>query len=476
MRKILIIALRDYLATVKTKAFLIGLVLIPLLTIGGGILVAGLTYLFMLYGDFEDKTFAVVDRTPGQKILPSFLEAARLRNEKRQRDKASGRYQPAFLLIAVEPSADTPEAVKEQRYALSERVLKGEFFGFLEIGPDVCLPHPGEDQDDWELLPKINSQPLGGSSPPVPIPKPKKSERAYIRYQSDRPTYQAFPAWAEKTLNRLILRCRWLEAGVPPEKMPSLRPVPFYNEGLSRRDAETGEIEEPPFLEQLAGYLIPVGVVFLMFLTIMLGTGPAMNNIIEEKMQRIAEVLLAAVRPFDLMLGKLFGITAVSLTISLIYLGGGYLMAYVYGVGDYISAALICWFLLYQILALMMYGSLSLAIGAAASDIKSTQPYLLPLALLATLPMLFLAPVLQNPNSTFSTGLSFFPFATPMLMIARMAVPPGIEWWQPVVGIVPVALTTLFCVWVAGRVFRVGILMQGKGANLADLVRWAVRG
>jgi len=72
--------------------------------------------------------------------------------------------------------------------------------------------------------------------------------------------------------------------------------------------------------------------------------------------------------------------------------------------------------------------------------------------------------------------MSFFPFATPMLMIARQAIPPGVPLWQPVVGILVVLATTVACVWVAGRIFRIGILMQGKGASISQLLRWVVRG
>jgi ABC-2 type transport system permease protein len=63
-----------------------------------------------------------------------------------------------------------------------------------------------------------------------------------------------------------------------------------------------------------------------------------------------------------------------------------------------------------------------------------------------------------------------------MLMLIRVAVPPGIAWWQPALGLVLMAVTTVFCVYAAGRIFRVGILMQGKGASVRDLTRWVFRG
>jgi ABC-2 type transport system permease protein len=71
---------------------------------------------------------------------------------------------------------------------------------------------------------------------------------------------------------------------------------------------------------------------------------------------------------------------------------------------------------------------------------------------------------------------SYFPFATPMLMVARLAVPPGLPWWQPALGAALVLATSLACVWAAGRIFRVELLMQGKGVKFSDLARWVIHG
>jgi ABC-type lipoprotein export system ATPase subunit len=80
------------------------------------------------------------------------------------------------------------------------------------------------------------------------------------------------------------------------------------------------------------------------------------------------------------------------------------------------------------------------------------------------------------PYSPLATGLSFFPFSTPMLMIVRQSVPPGLPMWQPLVGMVLVLATTVLCVYAAGRIFRVGLLVQGKGARLGEMVQWVFRG
>src|SRR5205823_2996904 len=128
------------------------------------------------------------------------------------------------------------------------------------------------------------------------------------------------------------------------------------------------------------------------------------------------------------------------------------------------------------VLAVFMYGSLLMAVGAAAGDLKETQTLQMPIMIVMTLPMLLLGAVVRDPGGTIAVFGSFFPFSTPMLMMARIAAPAGVPWWQPPVGAVLVLATSLACVWAAGRVFRVGLLLQGKGVRIADLARWVVRG
>jgi ABC-2 type transport system permease protein len=159
-----------------------------------------------------------------------------------------------------------------------------------------------------------------------------------------------------------------------------------------------------------------------------------------------------------------------------VYLAGGVFVADRYGLTDMLSPGLIAWFVVFLVLALLIYGSLFIAVGAAAGDIKDTQTLLMPIMLFAALPFFALGPILMDPNGPVAVGCSFFPFAAPMLLVARESVPPGVPVWQMATGIAITLLTTLLCVWAAGRVFRVGILMQGKGARLKDLIQWVIRG
>jgi len=92
------------------------------------------------------------------------------------------------------------------------------------------------------------------------------------------------------------------------------------------------------------------------------------------------------------------------------------------------------------------------------------------------MPMMVWFPVVQEPTSSFSMWLSLFPVATPMLMMLRMAATPVIPMWQPLLGMLLVLITTVACVFAAGRVFRIGLLIQGKAPKLSELIGWIVRG
>ncbi|MFO0808264.1 MAG: ABC transporter permease [Gemmataceae bacterium] len=443
MQKVWAVAVREYKAAVHTKAFVVSLLMMPIL-MGGSI---ALQLLLRRVDNRTTKAFAVVDRTG--KLDAALLAALKQYNEVESIDTATGdRDSPEYSLTFVEPSPTDEAAMQKQRYDLSERVRAGEFEGFLEIGPDV-----------FEAAP------------------PNVEDGRAARFQSEKTEAGEFRRWAWRAVNNAVQERRFADKGVSQDLVRRIQaPVTIVVKGLTKRDAATGAIQEASNENRVVNIVLPGMLLALMFMMVMLGSMPAMQGVVEEKQQRIAEVLLGSVSPFELMLGKLLGVVAVSLTVSAVYLGGGYAALARYGMTASLSGQLIGWFLVFLVLAVLMYGSLFMAVGAAAGDIKETQTLSMPIMMLVTLPMLMLGPVLRDPGGTVAVVGSFVPFATPMLMVARVASPAGVAWWQPAIGAAMVLVASMACVWAAGRIFRVGLLMQGKGVKFADLARWVVSG
>ncbi len=467
MRKIVVIARREYKAAVQTRAFLISLVVLPIL-IGGSVLVQ-----WFLKGqvDTSEKKFAVVDRTPHEQLAVILTGAADVWNKSRI-DQSGKATQPAFVVEKVTPGGETREALLQQRFELSERVRKGTLFGFVEIGSrvlDVPTTFPAPAVVPTHRM--RNSDDLFAASSST------AEDPLAIRYQSNSPAYETFRNFAGPVINLAIREARYAAQGLPADKVRAAsQSVPLMNKGLTRRNAQTGQLEEGRDENPIISLLVPGGLLMLMFLLILLGATPLMQGVVEEKMQRIAEVLLGSVRPFELMAGKLLGLVGVSVTLAAVYLSGAYWAANHYGYADLIPVEAMAWFLVFLVLGVLMYGSLFITVGAACTDLRETQAMLWPVMLMAMVPMFVWLNVVQEPTSTFATVASFLPNATPMLMLARVAVPPGIPWWQPAVGVIDVLAATLACVYAAGRVFRVGLLMQGKAATPRDIARWIFQG
>jgi ABC-2 type transport system permease protein len=187
-------------------------------------------------------------------------------------------------------------------------------------------------------------------------------------------------------------------------------------------------------------------------------------------------MLLGAATPFELMMGKVVAAVGVSLTSSVFYVVGGTLALQGLGMAGVVPFEILPWFYVYLIADVMMLCALAAGMGAACSSPREAQNLAVLLLSPVMIPYFVLMPVLRQPNGIASTAMSLFPPFTPMLMLLRQAIPGGVPPWQPWVGLVGVLAFTYAAVWVAARIFRVGILLQGKPPKLAELLRWAVRG
>jgi len=443
MRKIWVITCREYRVAVRSKAFVISMLMMPVL-LGASV---GLQLLFKKLEDLKEKHYAVVDRSGGS-LANALVKAAEQYNETEAIDPQTKTPVKSRIIIEVIPPADD---ISRQRYDLSQRVEKDEIEGIVEIGAKVFEAKPNQNPDKVEV-------------------------DEMVRFQAKKPTQQVFMAWARKEIAQSMLFSRFSQMKIKPDELAQLLQLPpLEYRALTQKQAD-GRFVDSSEGVQIVNFMLPVVLIGLMFMVVMVGAMPAMQGIVEEKSQRIAEVMLGSASPFEIMAGKLVGVIGVSLTMASVYLVGGYFVADRYGYADMLTPTLLAWFLIFLVMSLLSFGSLFIAVGAAAGDIKDTQTLLMPIMVIATMPFFALGPIMQDPNGKIAVIFSFFPFATPMLLVARQSVPPGVPLVQMIAGIILVLATTFICVWSAGRIFRVGILMQGKGARFGDLAKWVFRG
>jgi ABC-2 type transport system permease protein len=445
MRKVLVIAIREYLAVVRSKAFLVSLVLLPLMMFAPHF-IERLTRKIM---DVNDRRFAIIDRTPSQEIYPRLERAVAERNRTIV-DAAGHQTEPRFVLEKIDPAP--AEQALAQRFDLAQQIRAGKLFGILEIGRDVFIATPDRQ------------------APASSLP-----DEQIVQYQTNTPTYGDFKSLADDTVNEAVRNRKLIDAGVPPQKLRDLRgQVKVVNKALPFKDASG--IHDGKDQSQIVTIMVPLGLAILMMIVVMIGGIPMMQGVIEEKQQRIAEVLLGSVSPFQLMAGKVLGIVATSATLIFVYLGGAYFVAQQKGYAHLLPAGLLGWFVVFALLSVLMYGSIYIAIGAAVSDTREMQSLMLPVQLVMVLPLMILVNVIQNPNGPLARLATWFPPATPMISIARLAVPPGMPVWETLLAILVVLAATTFFVWASGRIFRVGILLSGKGADLREMARWVMLG
>ena len=426
MNKILTVASSEFGTLVRSRAFLVSLFLMPVLT-------AGSIYLARATRNTTDdvtRRFAIVDHSG---VLARLVTAvAEARNAS---GTSSGRFDP----IVVEPQGRTVEDV---RLELSDRIREKDLFAFVEIPAEIMNPDAG----------------------------------AEIRYYSNSPSHTALPQWLRSTINQGVIAQRFRSAAVDPQLVSRLtRPAAMNQLGLFERET-SGGVKAAEKIDQTRAFAVPGVLLLLMYITVMSSAPQLLNSVMEEKMSRISEVLIGSVTPFELMMGKLLGCVSVSFLLAALYAGGGLVVASYWGYGSSITVEMLLWFALFLIMAVLIFGSIFVAIGAACNDLKDTQSMITPVMILVVLPLVTWTAVIRAPDSTLSVVLSMLPTSAPFLMLLRIAIQPGPPLWQVLVSFAIVLAATVVVVWAAGRIFRTGILMQGKSASFSEMLRWVKAG
>ena len=218
---------------------------------------------------------------------------------------------------------------------------------------------------------------------------------------------------------------------------------------------------------------LPFASGILIFIGVITGGQILMTSTVEEKSNRVIEVLLAAVSPLELMYGKLLGQLGLGLTMTAVYLLMGLYALAQFSMAGLLDPMLIVYVLAFYIFTFLVFGSLMLTIGSAVNQMADAQSLLGPMMILlvagyALTPMIGLAP-----NSSFSVTMSFLPFINTFAMMARVASsapPPAWEVWTTMLVS---CVTSGVVVWFAAKVFKIALLMHGKPPSLGTLIKWA---
>lgn len=434
MRKVLLIAKRDYLQTVSSKAFLFGLILLPM--------IFGISFLAISVsnkGNVKDQRIVIVDRTgvSGAAVIQACEES----NRKANANATGLQVRPHFAYEEAAP--DTDEAT--QLLALADRVRSGEVYLVLDIPANALDPPPYAKQ--------------------------------LVRYYSNATGVSQLNLWLPAAVNDGLHRVRLVRAGVDAARVSGiLQDVSVVAMNLPSKNslaARTGQGEKRSAIQS---EVIPLVMVVVMVLVVMIGSAPNLGAVAEDKAQRVFEMLLVSASAFELMAGKVLAALAASLTSTVFYIIGGLFALMGMSMFNMAPLELLPWFFVYLIVDVLMMAAFGVALGSACGSAQDAQQLAFLLFLPIFVPILTLTPILRQPDGPFAIAMSFIPPFTPVVMLLRQALPGGVPAWQPWVGLLGTVIYALCIIWAAARIFRIGILSQGKTPKVAELAQWVLHG
>ena len=428
--KVGVIARREYLTTVRRKAFVVTLLITPLIFFLGGVVSTKMSINSSLAKQAEARVVALVDSSGLYANAPLTYE-----------------YQPAVLNISTDPKQigkpqEKPKTVPvvfrhfaDQATAL-DSLEKGTVTQLLVVSPDFL------ESGRLRVY--------------------EKDTRVFTASGDQRP----LTAWLTQNLLRAstdssrIQRALWMG-----------RRLDYYTQ--DRR----GDWAVKDDGKEIGGFLLPFAFGFLMVMSIMTGGQYLLQGIAEEKETRILESLMCSVTADELLLGKLFGLSGAALTlvgtwvIAGFTLGGSSLAL----LHIEVPPSLLVFGFIYFVLGYLFYAGLMTSVGALASNLREATQISSYMTILSVAPLWVITALLNTPNSALAVGLSFFPTTAAMTMMLRLSAASVsgavIPQWQIAGSMVALLVYGVGTLWSGARLFRLGMLLYGKTPNLPEILK-----
>jgi len=434
MNKTLAVIRREYVERVRTKAFLISTILLPVFMLAMAVLPA----LLMSGGDHTSRV-AVVDAS------------------------GSGLGQPLLDALKAATIGDGKAAVP--RYEAVLFPADAANLGRVRDGLIASTGFAGKARKDgWDGVLVLDADTLASGK---------------LRYYGDNVSSPEGMNRLQRDISKALAGVRLAHAGVDPA---------LVARAMAPADMDTAKVTDGKLTGQSgeASFALAYAMGFILYIAIISYGSRTLTSVIEEKNSRIMEVLTSSLTPFQMLMGKVLGVGLVGLTQMGIWVGTAFVLgaqgphlAGAFGMGaaagkfamPTMPPALLVVFLLYFALGFLIYGSLYAAIGAMCNTIQDAQQYAVFVTMSILVGFMSMFGLINNPSGALGTTMSFIPFFAPFTMPVRWsmtAVPP----LQLALSLGLMVLGLLACVWLAARIYRTGILMYGKKPTWGELWRW----
>ncbi|CAN5473507.1 MAG: ABC transporter permease [Acidobacteriota bacterium] len=446
MKKFLAVVKHEYKKVVLKWSFLIGTLLLPFLAACFAVIPA---VIFSLEG--EPTRIVIVDSSrrieprlrenlSTEKIMEKGRKAANESlsdlspSQEEQMKRGAGQFVKGFVFVNHDVQNQTPENIRAE---LTERIIRDEIDAYLFVPPDI-------DAADAKF--EFRS-----------------------RKGSDFVTSDTF----RDALNEAVRSQRLADANISETAFKDLsRPVNFDAKGMDEKGEE----------KDSTGTFIASFIIGLMiYITLAIYGQAIMGAVVEEKETRIAEILFSSARPFELMMGKLVGVGLAGLTQLAIWVVSATAIiavlalqvdsAQLFASAPTITPLMIVYFLIFFLLGFFIYASIFALIGAMVTTVQEGGQFAFPPIMILLVGFYFSFAVIRDPNSSLSFWVSIAPFFAPITMPVRILAetPP---FWQIALSIFINAVAIAGLIWLASRVYRVGMLMYGKRATLPEVWKW----
>lgn len=454
MNRILTIINREYLNIVKKKSFIISALLTPVLMIG-------LMYVPTFFAEMtviRERKIAVMDGTGYvfESLIQNkntFASIAKMMDQQKKVEDSEKAIEVQSEKMGL-PTGQVGKILRD----MSEQMIRS--FAAINFNRIETTP------DSWEA---VKNEELNN------IRKEKYDVLLVIPADVEQGKEAEYFSRSSANFDETQLIKRFITEGVVDKRLAKEKMDPIKVKALTASVAlKTSDVTKTGVKSSNAMISYIGGIVFvmLMFMAVFSTGQQLMRGVLEEKNNRIIEVLLSSLKSNQLMTGKIIGLGAAGLTLVLIWIAAGVIgMKLTGGMGISFDASLMWYFAIFFVLGYLLYSTFMAILGAVMNSEQEAQQFISVISMLLIFPVFVAMMIMKDPNSSLSTVLTMIPLFTPTMIIFRSSITP-IPFIEVVAATVILILSIWLMIMLTAKIFRVGILMYGKKPTFKEIAKW----